>query len=107
MPRYMTQFAYTTQAWTALAKNPVDRSEAIGKLAKELGGSLVALHYTMGEYDGVVLSDLPDDTAAMAIAIAAVSPGHVKAIKTTRLYTPSEAVEAMRRAGRISYSAPQ
>ena len=107
MPRYMTQFAYTTQAWAALAKNPVDRSEAIGKLAKELGGSLVSLYYTMGEYDGVVLSDLPDDGAAMAIAIAAVSPGHVRAIKTTRLYSTAEAVEAMRRAGAITYSAPQ
>jgi uncharacterized protein with GYD domain len=106
MPLYMTQFAYTADAWAALAKNPTDRSQGIQALAEKLGGKLVSLHYCMGEYDGVVLSECPDDTTACALAIAAVSPGHVKAVKTTRLMTVAEAMEAMRKAGSVSYSAP-
>ena len=106
MPQYMTQFAYTSQAWAALAQNPVDRSEGLRALAEKLGGRFVSLHYTMGEYDGVVVVELPDDTAVMAMMIGAIAPGHLKATKTTRLYTPAEAMDAMRKAGGTNYQAP-
>ncbi|TAK24072.1 MAG: GYD domain-containing protein [Chloroflexota bacterium] len=106
MPRYMTQFAYTAEAWAHLAKNPVDRSAAIGALATRLGGKLISLDYTMGEYDGVIVSEGPDDITAMAIVIAAIAPGHVRATRTTRLYSPDEAIAAMKMAGTASYSAP-
>lgn len=106
MPLYMTQFAYTADAWAALAKNPVDRAQGIQALTEKLGGRFVSLHYCMGEYDGVVISECPDDTTACALAIAAVTPGHVKAIRTTRLMTVGEAMEAMRKAGGASYQAP-
>lgn len=40
MPHYMLQFAYTSEAWAALASNPTDRSAAISALAqKREGGS--------------------------------------------------------------------
>jgi len=29
MPIYTAQFAYTTEAWQALARNPVDRRDAL------------------------------------------------------------------------------
>jgi len=106
MALYMTQFAYTAEAWAALAKNPQDRSEPVRELAQKLGGRLVGVYYCFGEYDGVVLSEVPDDTTAMALAVAAVTPGHVKAIKTTRLFTVEEAMEAMRKAGSVGYQGP-
>src|SRR5437667_10781153 len=106
MPRYMSQFSYTADAWANLVKNPTDRSEAIGTLAKGLGAQLVGLYYTMGDNDGVVISEAPDDTTAIAIALAAITPGHVKSIKTTRLYTPDEIVAALKKAGTVAYSPP-
>jgi len=106
MSLYMTQFSYTAEAWAALAKNPADRSVPIQALAEKLGARLVGLYYCMGEYDGLVLSECPDDTTATALAIAAVSPGHVKAIRTTRLMTVQETMEAMRKAGSVTYAAP-
>jgi len=106
MPQYMTQFAYTAQAWAALAQKPVDRSEGLRALAEKVGRRLVSLHYTMGEYDGVVVVEAPDDTTVMAIIIGAIAPGHLKATRTTRLYTPAEAMEAMRKAGGANYQAP-
>ena len=30
MPLYMTQFSYTAEAWSALAKSPQDRGQAFG-----------------------------------------------------------------------------
>ena len=106
MPQYMVQFAYTAQAWASLTKNPVDRSQGLAALMEKLGGRLVSLHYTMGDYDGVAMFEAPDDTAALAMAMGAIAPGHLKATKTTRLYTPAEAMEAMRRAGGTNYQAP-
>ena len=106
MALYMVQFAYTAEAWAALAKNPQDRSIPVRELAQKLGGQLVGVYYCFGEYDGVVLAELPDDTAATAVAIAAVTPGHVKAIKTTKLFTVEQTMEAMRKAGSVGYQGP-
>ena len=106
MPLYMSQFAYTAEAWAALAKNPQNRAEVIGAVAQQLGPRLVNLYYCFGEYDGVVISDAPDDTTAAAAAIAAVAPGHLKAIKTTRLFTVEETLEALRKAGAVTLEPP-
>src|SRR5439155_18194921 len=85
MPLYMTQFAYTPEAWAALAKNPEDRTEALRGLAKKMGGKVVNLYYSFGEYDGVAIFEAPDDVSAAAVAVAASGAGHVKGTKTTRL----------------------
>ena len=101
----MIQFAYTAEAWATLAKNPQGRSVPIREVGEKLGGRLVGLYYCFGEYDGVVLFEAPDD-AALATSIAAVSPGHVKAIKTTRSFTVEETMEAMREAGSLGFLGP-
>ena len=49
MPLYMTQFAYTTEAWNALVKKPEDRSKVFGELVEKMGGSCVSLYYCIGE----------------------------------------------------------
>jgi uncharacterized protein with GYD domain len=102
----MTQFSYTPEAWAALVRNPQDRAAAIEKLSDQVGGKLVALYYAFGDYDGVIINEAPDDVTAAAVILAAVSPGHVKATKTTRLLTVEEAMEAMRKAGSATYRAP-
>lgn len=48
MPQYMLQFAYTSEAWGALSRKPVDRTKTVESLAESLGGKLISLHYTMG-----------------------------------------------------------
>ena len=106
MPLYMLQFAYTSDAWAALAKQPENRAQGISELCRKLNGRLVDLYYCFGEYDGVVLAEMPDDTSATAVVIAAAAPGHLKATRTTRLMTVDETVEAMKKAGQVTYAAP-
>jgi len=106
MAFYMVQAAYTAEAIAAMAKNPQDRSVPVRELAQKLGGRLISLYFCFGEYDIVVLAELPDDTAATAIAMAAVSAGHLKAYKTTKLFTVEESMEAMRKAGSVAFQAP-
>jgi uncharacterized protein with GYD domain len=106
MPLYMIQFAYTSEAWAALTKKPENRAEAVSALAQKMGGRLVDMYYCFGEYDGVILVDLPTDTAATAFVLAGVSGGHIKANRTTRLMTVNEAMEAMKQAGSTTIAAP-
>jgi uncharacterized protein with GYD domain len=106
MALYMIQGTYTAEAWATMTKNPQDRSIPIRELAQKLGGRLVDVYYCFGEYDVVVLVEAPDDVTASAIVLAAISPGHLKAIKTTKLLTVDETMEAMRKAGSVTYPAP-
>ncbi|HET9984983.1 MAG TPA: GYD domain-containing protein [Longimicrobiales bacterium] len=106
MPQYMTQFAYTPEAWAALVANPVDRSEPLRALVEKLGGRLISFHYTMGKWDGVLVTEAPDEATATAAILAAISAGHLKATRMTRLIPVSEAMEAMRKAQGVTYKAP-
>ena len=106
MAFYMIQGAYTAEAMATMAKNPQDRSVPVRELVQKLGGRLISLYFCFGEYDVVVLVELPDDTAATAVAMAAVSPGHLKAYKTTKLFTVEETMEAMRKAGSLAFQGP-
>lgn len=106
MALYMIQGAYTTEAIAAMAKNPQDRRVPIRELTQKLGGRLIDAYYCFGEYDVVVLVELPDDTSATAVAMAVITAGHLKAYKTTKLFTVEETMEAMRKAGSVTYQAP-
>ena len=75
-------------------------------LAQKLGGHLAGFHYCFREYDGIGLIDLPDDIAAIATSVAAVAPGHIKAIKTTRLFTVEETMKAVRTVGGLAFQGP-
>ncbi len=107
MPMYMAQFAYTPEAWAGLVKNPENRAEAISALEKSVGARLVDVYYCFGEYDGVVLYEAPDDATATALIVAAITPGHVKSSRTTRLMNVNELQDALRKAGSVTYAAPK
>ena len=49
MPLYMTQFAYTPEAWATLSDNPEDRSVAVRDLLETQGGRLIGWYLSFGE----------------------------------------------------------
>ena len=106
MALYMVQGAYTAEAIATMAKNPQDRSIPVRELMQKLGGRLISFYFCYGEYDVVAIGELPDDSAATAVALAAISPGHLKAYKTTKLFTVEETMEAMRKAGSLGFQGP-
>jgi uncharacterized protein with GYD domain len=106
MPLYMTQFAYTPDAWAALTKKPEDRSETLRNLLERLGGQLHSFYYSFGEYDGVFIFEAPDETVVTSAVMAATAAGHIKAIKTTTLVPMERALAAMRKAGNLTYQPP-
>jgi hypothetical protein len=64
MPLYMTQFAYTPEAWAALVDNPEDRSAPVRELTEAMGGRVIGWHLSFGEYDGLVIYETRDNATA-------------------------------------------
>jgi uncharacterized protein with GYD domain len=106
MALYMVQFAYTAEALATMAKNPQDRSVPSRELIEKLGGRMIGFYFCFGVYDGVAIYEAPDDIAATAISMVAVSPGHLKASHTTKLFTVEETMQAMRKAGSVTFQGP-
>ncbi|MCH7998917.1 MAG: GYD domain-containing protein [Chloroflexi bacterium] len=106
MAIYMFEAAFTSDAWATLAKNPQDRTEAVRTLLQGIGGKLISYYFAFGDYDVVVLAELPDNGAAAATAIAVAAGGAIRAVKTTPLLSAQEGVEAMRKAGEVNYRPP-
>jgi hypothetical protein len=66
-----------------------------------------ALYYSFGEDDGMVIVEAPGETTVTAFVLAAMSPGHLRASKTTVLMRPAAVVDAMKKAGGVSYKGPK
>ena len=64
MPTYMVQASYTSGAWNKLVQRPENRMEALRPVVEKLGGQVLAWYYTFGDYDVVVLFDVPSNVNA-------------------------------------------
>ena len=103
MAIYMYQAAYTAESWAAQIKNPQARVEAVGRQACEaVGGKLLGGWYCFGEYDLVIIADVPDNESMSAIALAVGSGGAIKSSKTTVLMTGKEIVGALKKATAVA-----
>src|SRR5690242_3760787 len=105
MPHFMTQVAYTEQAWQSLVANPQNRFEALRPVYEKLRGRIVSAWFAFGDYDVVIISELPDNASAAALSIAAAAGGACKTIKTTPLMDATEAIEALALAAKSGYRA--
>jgi len=103
MPHYLIQAAYTPEGWAALVKTPQNRVEAIRPSIEKLGGKIEGAWFTFGDYDIIVVVQMPDNVSAAGIAMAFAAGGACKSVKTTPLLTVEEGVEAMKKAGKTGY----
>lgn len=103
MPSYLVQVAYTSEAMAAMLKKPQDRASVVGKAVAKLGGSLTSAWLTFGDYDTVVLVEMPDNVSAAAFAMAISAGGSCSAVKTTPLLSVDEGMMAMKKAGGSGY----
>ena len=106
MPRYLVQASYSSEGIAALVSNPSDRAEAIRPLIESVGGKLDTFGFAFGDYDVVIVCELPDNVTTAALSMAISASGVVKTLKTTPLLSVDEAMEAMKRAGEVGYQPP-
>ena len=103
MPIYMYQAAYTAESWTAQVKNPQNRVEAVGRqVCEAVGGKLVGGWLCFGEYDIVIIADVPSNESMSAVALGIAAGGAIKASKTTVLMTGTEGVAALKKADTVA-----
>src|SRR5579864_5581110 len=104
MPKYLVEACYTSDGLKNLQKDRAEgRTAAIKGALQSIGGKLEAIYWSLGEYDAVVLCDLPDSSSAAALALAASASGMVRT-KTTQLLTAQEVDSAL--AKTVQYRAP-
>lgn len=78
MPHYMYEAAYTGDSWAAQMKNPQNRVESVGRQACEaVGGKLIGGWYCFGDYDLVIIADVPNNESMAAIALAIAAGGAI------------------------------
>jgi uncharacterized protein with GYD domain len=103
MPLFMYQAAYTPESWAAQVKNPQNRVEQVGRQACEaVDGKLVGGWLCFGEYDLVIIADVPNIESMAGIALAVAAGGAIKASKTTPLMTGAQGSDALKKAGTVA-----
>ena len=99
----MYEAAYTAESLAAQLKNPQNRADAVGRAACEaVGGKLIGGWYCFGDYDLILIADVPDNESMAAIALAIAAGGAVKSAKTTVLMSGAEAVASMKKAETVA-----
>jgi uncharacterized protein with GYD domain len=106
MAYFLLQGAYTSEAWKTFAQNPQDRTEAIRPAVEKLGGKIESLYFMFGEYDVMVILQMPDNVSAAAFTLAVAAGGAFKAQKTTPLMSAEEGMEALKRSKDTGYRPP-
>jgi uncharacterized protein with GYD domain len=103
MPSYLVQVAYTSEALSTLIAKPQNRAEVVAKTVKKLGGKIKGAWLAFGEYDTIVVVDMPDNVSAAAFALAVGGGGSCKSVRTTPLIDAEEGIAAFKKAGSAGY----
>ena len=104
MAKYLIQASYTADGLKGLMKDKASgRQAAVKKAVEAAGGKLEAFYYAFGEYDAVLIVDVPDNATAAGFALTAAASGLVR-IQTTPLLTIEEADRALQK--KVAYAPP-
>lgn len=88
MPTYVTLVNFTEDGREDLDELP-NRIEKIKQLKRSLGGEPLGFFVTMGQYDMVAFSEMPDDEAVAKVQLTAALEGAVET-ETLRAFTMEE-----------------
>jgi uncharacterized protein with GYD domain len=85
MATYVLLMKLTEKGLREIKGAPPRIEEAISAF-EAMGGKLIGFYPVMGEYDFVVIGDLPGDTDAMTYALGISAKGYVRT-KTLKAFT--------------------
>jgi uncharacterized protein with GYD domain len=100
MPKYLSLFAYTGEAWNRMVANPGDRREAARTLIETMGGTMECFYWMLGEHDGVVIYEAPDEATVAGIIGGVHASELLSAIITYQLVDAADVERAMGLAAR-------
>jgi uncharacterized protein with GYD domain len=105
MAKYLLKVSYSVDGLKGVMKEGgTSRVKAVERALAGVGGSLESFYFAFGGDDVYVIVDVPDHTAAMAMAAAVASSGAIDSYETVVLLSPSEVDKAMNVA--VDYAPP-
>ena len=88
MPTYISFIQYTQQGMQKIKESPA-RLDHAKKGYEAAGGKIKDFYLVMGEYDLVIVAELPNDEAAAKLALTLGSAGNIRS-RTSRAFTEGE-----------------
>jgi uncharacterized protein with GYD domain len=88
MPTYITLLCWTQQGLQSVKESPA-RLDRAREAIHAAGGELKAYYLTMGQYDGVAISEAPTDEVYAKTLLAIASAGAVRT-ETLRAFTEED-----------------
>lgn len=105
MGKYLIKASYSADGIKGVMKaGGTSRVKAVEHAVEGVGGSLESFYFAFGGDDVYVTVDVPDNTAAIAMAAAVGSTGAIESYETVVLLSPSEVDNAMNVA--VDYAPP-
>ena len=108
MPLFITYASYSHSVTKGLVDKPSDRSGVIKALVEKAGGKFIAMYFTTGSNDVVLITEAADGSDAVATGMAVAASGSISKIETVRAWTPSEFKGIAEKAAKVAgaYTAP-
>ena len=104
MPKFLVVADYTTEGAKGVqSKGGSARVAAVKQAVEGLGGTMEAFYFAFGSHDAYVISELPDNESAAALAIAVNTSGGAT-VETIVLLTAEEVDAAAQKS--VGYKAP-
>jgi len=88
MPTYISLVRYTQQGMANVKQGP-SRLDVAKEAYRKAGGELKLFYLTMGQYDMVVVAELPGDEAVAQLGLALGAGGNIRT-ETFRAFTETE-----------------
>jgi uncharacterized protein with GYD domain len=102
MPLFITYASYSQSAVKGIVDKPSDRSAVIKALCEKAGAKYVAMYFTTGSHDVVLVTEAADGSDAVAAGMAVAATGSISKLETVRAWTPSEFKRVAEKAAKIS-----
>jgi uncharacterized protein with GYD domain len=88
----------SAKAWAMLARNPVDRREAVEKAFSKLGGEILGYYFGLGDGKNYITVTLPDDNEIIqAVYLMRMSTGLLKSYQVIELMRSDQMADALKK----------
>jgi uncharacterized protein with GYD domain len=88
MSKYVALLSFTGEGISDIKKK-AERVAAAKDAVESVGGTWIGYYVTLGQYDGVAIMELPDDSVAAQVVVAIGGAGNVRT-ETMRAFTIEE-----------------
>lgn len=89
MATFITTIKFTQQGIKSI-DDTTKRAAAVKAAAKKLGAKVTDIYWTLGDHDGVLIFEAPDDETATTLILHVGALGNVHTTATVRAFTAAE-----------------